>query len=339
MDSNSGSPVCLESALLYLLSHLSSPEKNLLILESGWAKKSHLLLQVQNLEYCLQVQILPLHFLLTFGSMMEGLAVLRGWRDIGAFRDTCHCGSLFCGSSKVILSGFFFSSLWLVASAWSRATWAYVICAGAVVSWEAVQLVGSSCRGAVGFQIDCRCKDKTGRQRQREMLSYVVLKNTGLLGVASFPVPILVPSQGKLLAFIAMRMSCWASARETPERGSLLKRACQQHSQHLGAGLPCWQKIQATKHSICDTSNSQSLFLSSLQIPSSLHRFFEQRIPGTFRRLVGVMRWQEPGCPSDCLEPKSLWNWKCRCGQPTNLFCLSYKDSEYEIGIKAKCWG
>lgn len=83
-----------------------------------------------------------------------------------------------------------------------------MICAGTVVSWEAVQLVGSSCRSAVGFQIDCRCKDKTGRQRQREMLSYVVLKNTGLLGVASSPVPILVPSQGKLLAFIAMRMSC-----------------------------------------------------------------------------------------------------------------------------------
>jgi hypothetical protein len=77
-----------------------------------------------------------------------------------------------------------------------------VICAGTVVSWEADQFVGSSCRSAVGFQIDCRYKDKTGRQRG--MLSYAALKNRGLLGTASFPMPILVPSQGKKLVFIAM---------------------------------------------------------------------------------------------------------------------------------------
>ena len=117
------------------------------------------------------------------------------------------------------------------------------------------------------------------------MLSYAALKNIGPLGTASFPVPILVPSQGKKLVFIAMRITCWASARETPEMGSLLEIVYQQHFQHLGAGMPCWQEIWARNLSIYDTSNSQSLLLKPLHISSVLHRFFEQRIPGTCRRL------------------------------------------------------
>lgn len=56
---------------------------------------------------------------------------------------------------------------------------------------------------AVGIQIDHRCKNKAGRQR--ETVSCVALKDTGLFDAS----PSLVPIQGraKKLVFMSVRLS------------------------------------------------------------------------------------------------------------------------------------
>lgn len=52
---------------------------------------------------------------------------------------------------------------------------------------------------ADGIQIDRRCKNKAGRQREREMVRYVALKDIGLF-VASFSlVPIQVRAKKMVL--------------------------------------------------------------------------------------------------------------------------------------------
>lgn len=113
-------------------------------------------------------------------------------RNRGAPRAAWHCGSLFLRD---------LARLYCLGS--------LAVHPGAKVTHVlAVVFPGRSAyrkltQDVVGIQIDCRCKNKAGRQR--EMVRCVSLKDIGLFDASSSLVPIQV--RARKLAFMSVRLS------------------------------------------------------------------------------------------------------------------------------------